>query len=269
MLVNQVIDPHPGGAVRPMSVMFCDIAGFTGLSERVGDGIIPILATYLDAMSREVNAHGGTIDKFIGDAVMAFWGAPANNPAHAIDACKAALACQRAIRDANLRDDYGQPLRIRIGINSGPMLVGNIGSEYRLNYTVIGDAVNVASRLEAANKDFGSEIMIGEETQRLAGDAILVRELDRLTVYGRQANLGIFELLGLSEGQPAPAWIAAYEAGLAAYRLRKFADAIVLFEKVLSVRDDSPTRTMIARCRELLTQPPDEDWEPVLAKRTK
>jgi adenylate cyclase len=119
MLVGQVIHPHPGGAVRPMTVLFTDIAGFTGLSERLGDGIIPILSSYLDTMSREVNAHRGTIDKFIGDAVMAFWGAPASNPAHAVDACRAALACQRAIRMLELRDDRGRPLKIRIGINSG------------------------------------------------------------------------------------------------------------------------------------------------------
>ena len=269
MLVGSAIDPHPGGAIRSMTVMFSDIAGFTGLSERVHDGIIPILSTYLDAMSREVNAYGGTIDKFIGDAVMAFWGAPATNAAHALDACRAALACQSAIRSANLHDDRGQPLTIRIGINSGPMLVGNIGSEVRLNYTVIGDAVNVASRLEAANKDYGSQIIIGEETRRLAGDAITVRELDRLTVYGRQANLRIFELVGLADGQPTPAWIESYEAGLAAYRARTFADAIGLFEKVLASRDDVPARMMLARCRELLDAPLNEDWQPVLTKQSK
>jgi adenylate cyclase len=249
MLVGQIVDPHPGGAVRPMTVMFSDVAGFTGLSERLGDGIIPILSTYLDTMSREVNAHGGTIDKFIGDAVMAFWGAPATNPAHAVDACKAALACQRAIRISELQDDRGRPLKIRIGINSGSMLVGNIGSDVRLNYTVIGDAVNVASRLEATNKDFGSEIIIGEETRRLA--------------------LRVFELIALADDQPRPRWISGYEVGLAAYRARNFTNAISLFEKVLSVRDDPPTRIMIERCRTLLANPPGDEWEPVLAKQTK
>ena len=110
---------------------------------------------------------------------MAFWGAPSPNPDHAADACRAALACQQAIRAADLQDDAGRPLRVRIGINSGNVLVGNIGSELRLNYTVIGDAVNVASRLEGANKAYGSQIIIGEETRRLAGDAIQVRELDQ------------------------------------------------------------------------------------------
>ena len=114
----------------------------------------------------QIQNQGGTIDKFIGDAVMAFWGAPAPNPDHAVDCCRAALACQRAVEEAGLVDDHGQPIKIRIGINSGDMLVGNIGSEVRLNYTVIGDAVNIASRLESTNKVYGSTIIIGPETRR-------------------------------------------------------------------------------------------------------
>jgi adenylate cyclase len=204
-LVGEGAEARLGGAVRPMSVMFVDMAGFTGISERMGDRIIPLLSRYFDLISAEVQAHGGTIDKFIGDAVMAFWGAPASNPHHAIDCCRAALSCQRAMRHGGLVDDLGQIIRIRIGINSGEMLVGNIGSEVRLNYTVIGDAVNIASRLEGANKIYGSEIIIGPETRRLAGEAISVRELDEITVKGRTAGLKIYELLGMSgEGGSSP-----------------------------------------------------------------
>jgi adenylate cyclase len=204
-LVGEGAEARLGGAVRPMSVMFVDMAGFTGISERMGDRIIPLLSRYFDLISAEVQAHGGTIDKFIGDAVMAFWGAPASNPHHAIDCCRAALSCQRAMRHGGLVDDLGQIIRIRIGINSGEMLVGNIGSEVRLNYTVIGDAVNIASRLEGANKIYGSEIIIGPETRRLAGEAISVRELDEITVKGRTAGLKIHELLGMSgEGGSSP-----------------------------------------------------------------
>jgi len=106
-LVSEGIEPSPGGSIRNLTVLFADIAGFTGLSERLGDQIIPLLSSYLDTMSREVSRHGGTIDKFIGDAVMAFWGAPAANADHAVDACRAALACQRALRASGLTDDSG------------------------------------------------------------------------------------------------------------------------------------------------------------------
>jgi len=270
-LVSEGIEPSPGGSIRNLTVLFADIAGFTGLSERLGDRIIPLLSSYLDTMSREVSSHGGTIDKFIGDAVMAFWGAPAANSDHAFDACRAALACQRALRASGLTDDGGRPLTVRVGVNSGDMLVGNIGSEFRLNYTVIGDAVNIASRLEGANKEYGTEIIIGEETRRLAGDRIHVRELDRLMVYGRAGGIAIYELLGVAEdGAALPDWAALYERGLAAYRSRDFAKAASFFQQVLDVRtSDQPGRMMLERCRNYLTSPPGDDWEATNAMKAK
>jgi adenylate cyclase len=271
ILVSEGIEPRPGGSVRTLTVMFADIAGFTGLSERLGDQIIPLLSSYLDTMSREVSAHGGTIDKFIGDAVMAFWGAPAANADHAVDACRAALACQHALLASGVTDDSGRPLRVRIGVNSGEMLVGNIGSEFRLNYTVIGDAVNIASRLEGANKEYGTDIIIGEETRRLAGDRIHVREIDRLMVYGRAGGIAIYELLGVAEaGTVPPAWVAQYDSGLAAYRTRSFADAIRFFQQVLDARSsDQPARMLVERCREYLKSPPGDDWEATNAMKAK
>jgi adenylate cyclase len=270
-LVNKGVEPRPGGSTRPMTVVFADIAGFTGLSERMGDRIIPLLSSYLDLVSGEINSHGGTIDKFIGDAVMAFWGAPAATPDHAVKACGAALACQRAVRDCGPVDDQGHRLKMRIGINSGDMLVGNIGSDVRLNYTVIGDAVNIASRLEGAGKEYGTEIIIGEETRRLAGADIHVRELDRLTVYGRSGGLQIYELLAMAEnGSAAPRWVALYEAGLACYRTRNFAAAIDCFEQALGERgDDPPSRIMMERCRGFLKTPPEVDWQATNAMRVK
>lgn len=270
-LLREGVEPHPGGSVRTLTVLFADIAGFTGLSERLGNQIIPLLSSYLDTMSREVSAHGGTIDKFIGDAVMAFWGAPMANPDHAVDACRAALACQRALRESGSNDDGGHPLKVRIGINSGDMLVGNIGSEVRLNYTVIGDAVNVASRLEGANKEYGTQIIIGEQTRRLAGDRIRVRELDRLMVYGRAGGIAIFELLDVAEpGADPPGWVALYEAGLAAYRARDFAGAMIFFQKLLDVRpSDRPARIMLERCSQFLKSPPGEEWEATNAMKVK
>jgi adenylate cyclase len=260
-----------GGAVRPMSVMFIDLAGFTGMSERLGDRIIPLLSRYFDAVSTQIQATGGTIDKFIGDAVMAFWGAPAPNPEHAVDCCRAALACQRAMAEVGLVDNHGAPVKIRIGINSGDMLVGNIGSEVRLNYTVIGDAVNIASRLESTNKVYGSTIIIGPETRRLAGNRIVVRELDRLAVYGRAGGLQIYELLDMAdEAGGAPDWAKAYEAGLASWRAREFTAAITAFEQVKQIRnDDAASSVMIERCREELENPSGEEWDGTTVAKSK
>ena len=208
-------------------------------------------------VSTQIQDCGGTIDKFIGDAVMAFWGAPAPNPDHAVDCCRAALACQRAVEEAGLVDDHGDKVKIRIGINSGDMLVGNIGSELRLNYTVIGDAVNIASRLESTNKSYGSTIIIGPETRRLAGDRIVVRELDRLAVYGRAGGLQIYELLGMAgECEDVREWVAAYEAGLAAWRTGDFPGAIGHFEAAANAK---------GRCRVIpddrALQAPDRESE--------
>ena len=260
-----------GGAVRTMSVMFVDLAGFTGMSERLGDRIIPLLSRYFDCVAVQIQNQNGTIDKFIGDAVMAFWGAPSPNPDHAVDCCRAALACRRAMEEAGLVDDHGERVRIRIGINSGDMLVGNIGSEVRLNYTVIGDAVNIASRLEGTNKAYGSTIIIGPETRRLAGKSIVVRELDRLAVYGRAGGLQIYELLGMADEFDAkPDWVDSYESGLAAFRAHDFTAAIAAFEKVLEIRKhDAASLAMIDRCRQQLENPSSEAWDGTTVARTK
>jgi adenylate cyclase len=259
-----------GGAVRPMSVMFIDLAGFTGMSERLGDRIIPLLSSYLDVVSAQIQESGGTIDKFIGDAVMAFWGAPSPNPDHAIDCCRSALACMRAVEQAGLTDDHGARVKIRIGINSGDMLVGNIGSEVRLNYTVIGDAVNIASRLESTNKNYGSTIIIGPETRRLAADRIVVRELDRLAVYGRAGGLRIYELLGMAgECEDLRDWIAAYEAGLSAWRAGDFGGALRHFEQAAKCRSDAASLLMIERCKHQIENPTAEGWDGTTVARTK
>ncbi len=269
-LISDGTGARLGGAVRPMSVMFVDLAGFTGMSERLGDRIIPLLSRYFDSVSVQVQRHGGTIDKFIGDAVMAFWGAPALSPDHAIDCCRAALACQRAVRESGLVDDEGRAVKIRIGINSGDMLVGNIGSEVRLNYTVIGDAVNIASRLESTNKLYGSQIIIGPETRRLAGKHVSVRELDRLAVYGRTGGLQIYELLGMAdEFSDSSGWVAFYEAGLASYRARDFTAAIRDFEKVQNIRKDDASSIMIERCKQQLETPTGDGWDDTTVALTK
>jgi adenylate cyclase len=262
-LVAQGVEAKPGGARRTLTVMFTDLAGFTSLSERLMEGIVPVLSRYLEETSSAVVAHRGTIDKFIGDAVMAFWGAPMANPDHAADACAAALAAVRRLAAG------GSRLRMRVGINTGMVLVGNIGSSDRLSYTVIGDPVNLASRLEAVNKRYGTEIILGEETRDAAGEAIVVRRLDRIAVYGRAGGTVVYELLGLA-GEPVPPWVEPYEAGLDAYEARSWADAIPLFEKVIALKGaDRPSDILIARCRDLVANPPSADWQPVVALHSK
>jgi adenylate cyclase len=267
-LVARGVEARPGGHQQVLTVLFTDIVGFTGLSERLGDAIVPVLSEYLELASAAISAHRGTIDKFIGDAVMAFWGAPAPNDQHAVEACAAALEFRRQLqlRRRETARSGSAPLRIRVGINTGRMLVGNIGSSERLSYTVIGDAVNVASRLEAVNKRYGTGILIGEETRAAAGDAILVRRVDTVTVYGRMQEGAIYELLDLAEKGSAglPEWVRTYEAGLDAYTRRDWTGAIERFEAVIAMRgEDRPSEIFIERCRAFLACPPPEDWTAV------
>ena len=270
-LLSQGVEAKPGGSMEELTVMFIDVAGFTGLSERMGDRVVPLLSRYLDAASEVIVANGGTIDKFIGDAVMAFWGAPTAQQDHAVRCCRAALACRKAIEAAGIKDDHGHPLQVRIGINSGRMLVGNIGSELRLNYTVIGDAVNVASRLESANKHYGTLILIGAETRRLIRDGFITREIDSIVVYGRTEGLAVYELIGLAgvSGENT-AWIASYEEGLSKYRRRDFSGAIIHFEAVLNRRPhDWPASLLLERCKCLQQSGVNEEWSSVATLKAK
>jgi len=264
LLLRQGIEAKPGGSMQELTVMFIDVAGFTGLSERMGDRVVPLLSRYLDVASEVIVANDGTIDKFMGDAVMAFWGAPTAQQDHALLCCRAALLCRQAIETAGIADDNGQPLQIRIGINSGRMLVGNIGSELRLNYTVIGDTVNVASRLEGVNKQYGTQILAGAETKRLVGNALMTREIDSIAVYGRTEGLAVHELIGLSDQTSDHPWLANYEEGLVKYRHRDFSSAIESFKAVLSVRpQDGPAALMVDRCRSLMQSGIDDGWSSI------
>jgi adenylate cyclase len=274
-LVSRGVEARPGGRQQTLTVMFTDLAGYTRISERLGDCVVPLLTEYLEVVSAAVLGRGGTIDKFIGDGVMAFWGAPVPNERHALDACAAALECQRLLASQRAAAEHsgGTPLRMRIGINTGRMLVGNIGSHERLSYTVIGDPVNVASRLEPLGKLYGVNIIIGEETRIAAGDAIIVRRLDRVAVYGRSGGLAIYELLRLAEDAKTatPEWVRTYEAGLAAYEDRRWSEAIGFFEATAAIRStvDCPSEILMERCRSCLTDPPCSDWIPISVLESK
>jgi adenylate cyclase len=267
ILIREGIEAKRGGSTQPLTVLFTDLAGFTGLTEAAPDKIVDILGDHLDFMSRIVAAHAGTVDKFIGDSVMAFWNAPTSNPQHALSACKAALACRAAF----LQSTQGMQamtlgkVGLRIGVNSGAALVGNIGSHDRLNYTAIGDVVNVASRLESLNKRYGTDILIGESTRAEAGEDIVARRVDKVAVYGRRGGIAVYELLGLTETRAALgdlSWIAQYDAGFERYLNRDFAGAIAAFREADRLRGrDEASRRMILRCERYIEQAPPADWD--------
>ncbi len=258
-LFAQGLEARPGGETRELTILFMDLANFTRISEALGDRVIELLGDYLSEMSMQIERERGTIDKFIGDGIMAFWNAPLSVPDHAMAACRAALACQRRLAELRASSD-GMKLEARIGLNSGAVLVGNIGSRDRLNYSAVGDPVNVASRLEALNKLYGTEIMLGEETAAPVRDRAILRELDRVAVFGRIGGVRIFELVALDG--TAPAWIAPYEAGLAAYRSRLWDEADSLFGRVLALKPgDKAAALMCTRIAAYRQNPPPADWD--------
>ena len=256
------------GEVRELTVFFSDIAGFTTYAEtRTPHELVEMLGRYLDEVTTVVAAHEGTVDKFLGDGVMAFWGAPAETPGHAALACEAAVRIQRRLAASPVTS--GTPLATRIGLASGEVLVGNIGSHERMNYTVMGDVVNLAARLEALNKQYGTAIMIAEPTYRAAAERIVARPVDVVAVKGKARAVRVYEVLGLaSDGGPdadlARALARHAEHGLERYLARDFADAIRAFEAVLLLRpDDGPATRFIERCRALAAEPPPTDWDGV------
>ncbi|WP_174840420.1 MULTISPECIES: adenylate/guanylate cyclase domain-containing protein [unclassified Ruegeria] len=261
MLVAEGIKTQPGGDIKRISVLFCDVAGFTGMSEKLGPNVVQLMEPFFSAAASAITHNGGTIDKFIGDAVMAFWGAPRNDSNHAEHACRAALDLVASVDASGIEDEAGNPLRVRIGLNSGEALVGNIGSEQRLNYTAIGDVVNVASRLEGSNKDYGTLILIGPETRRQAADSIVVRELDTLNLSGRTEEIVVYELFAMRDALDGPiAWINAYEQGLAHYRAGQLQKAIAAFEAADQARNGDPASVaMKARAQSLLDRSLAED----------
>lgn len=260
-----------GGERRDLTVFFSDVAGFTTLSEKLApEELSELLCEYLSRMTEIVLSSQGTLDKYEGDAIMAFWGAPLLQPDHAHRACLAALECHSTL--AKIREDFkkrGWPdLHARIGINTGEMVVGNMGSRERFDYTVLGDNVNLGSRLEGANKEFGTWIMISENTYRLVKNEMSVRELDMIRVKGKETPVRVYELLArkgdLSE--ETTKIVEYFRKGLSLYRERKWREAIEIFEKLT---EDSPSKVFLNRCTQLLKSPPPEDWDGVWVMRTK
>ncbi|MGQ9689053.1 MAG: CHASE2 domain-containing protein [Desulfobaccales bacterium] len=258
-----------GGERRRLTVFFSDLAGFTTLSERLSpEEVVSLLNDYLSRMTDIILAEEGTVDKFEGDAIMAFWGAPLEQEDQALRACRAALEQQAALVELNRRStERGlPPLTVRIGLHTGEAVVGNLGSQKRFDYTVIGDTVNLASRLEGLNKFYGTFILASETTAAECGDDILFREVDRVAVKGRATPVTVYQPLGCRNNlrPELTALSQKFSLALTAYRQRKFSEAGVLFEQILVQHpDDGPARVFLERCRRFQTAAPPPEWDAV------
>lgn len=265
-----------GGERREATVFFSDLAGFTDLSEKLRDQperMVEVVNAYLEDTSECLHNHGAYVDKYIGDAVMAVFGVPAALPDHALAACRAALEARQALARINTRyAALGVELEVRIGLNTGEMIVGNLGSSRKKNYTVMGDAVNLASRLEGANKEFGTNILLGETTARAVAGRMATRPLTRLRVKGKLLAVEVHELVGAPEDlTPAERdFLAAYNPGYAHFAARRFAEAAGDFGRALALRPaDAVTGELLRQAQRFAAQPPPPDWEPILILESK
>ncbi len=251
-----------GGERRPLTVMFTDLAGFTAASEAMEpEQVLHWLSDYFDAMSQAIHGHGGTIDKFIGDAVMAMWNAPVADPDHVANACRAMLACRAA---AGVLGRAGGPaLRTRMGLHTGTAMVGNVGSSDRMQYTALGAMVNLASRVEGLNKQFGTELLVTQPVAEAVGDRFLLRPFGPVVVVGASIPLPVYELLGAA-GDVAPG-LAQWHVAWAAWTARDWGAAETAFAACVTARpDDAAARLFRDHARAFRTRPPAADWDGAL-----
>jgi adenylate cyclase len=263
-----------GGERREITVMFTDLAGFTDLSETMEVvKLAQVINLYMEAMSDEIVRQDGYLDKYIGDAIMSFWNGLVDQPDHAARACRAALGVKR--RELEIAPELQKLVEARIvtriGVNTGPMAVGNLGSSRKLSYTVLGDAVNLGARLEPANKIYGSEVIISQTVAEQVRGQFVIRELDLLRVKGKQRPMGVYELL--AEGPPTPelrARVERYADALAHYRAQRWNDAEGSLLRLLrDFPDDAPAASLLKRVAKLRHEPLEPDWDGVYVAKEK
>jgi adenylate cyclase len=271
-------DPHeyirPGGEVKDLTVMFSDIRDFTTLSEGLTpDDLVQLLNQYFSAMTDILFRNLGTLDKYIGDAIMAFWGSPYPQRDHASGACRCALEMIAGLEELNRKwaEQGRRQISIGIGLNTGPVNVGNMGSDKRLAWTVMGDNVNLASRLEGMTKQYRSRVIISESTYTEVAHQFVAREVDRIRVKGKKQPVVIYELLApISEHQAYSTLLTQYNAALSAYRSQNWREAAGKFGELLAVYpDDGPTQVLLQRCIEFMEEAPDPDWGGVYVIKSK
>ncbi|RMF98281.1 MAG: adenylate/guanylate cyclase domain-containing protein [Candidatus Schekmanbacteria bacterium] len=278
-VVNEVTkDPSKlklGGEEKPLTILFSDIRGFTSISEALTPvELVHLLNEYFNEMTYVITEqNGGTLDKFIGDAIMAFWGAPVEIENHAEKACLSALGMMEGLK--KLREKWDKegkpPVDIGIGINTGNVVVGNMGSDRRFDYTVMGDGVNLASRLEGINKTYGTNIIISEFTEKEIPEYFIRREVDLVRVKGKLKPVKIYELMGTTENENGLIEKASlFIEGIKLYEKRKWKEAKEIFKAVIEkYPNDGPSKVYIERCSAYEISPPPEDWDGVFVMTTK
>lgn len=264
-----------GGVKKEMTVLFSDIRGFTTLSEGLNpEELTNLMNKYLTEMTNIVLAADGVLDKYIGDALMAFWGAPLPQPRHAERACSSALAMIKKLEKLNREKAWpeGREIKIGIGINTGEMVVGNMGAEKRFDYTILGDAVNLGSRVESINKQYGTKIIITEFTKSKISDEFVTRYLDKVAVKGKSEPVNIYELvcwrrdLELQQKEV----IELYEEAFEFYQKKKWGRAMEMLKKISKLMpDDLATKNLIERCEYYKKEPPEKGWDGTWVMNTK
>ncbi len=265
-----------GGERKNITAMFTDLVGFSTISENLSpEALVRLLNEYLTEMTDIILRNDGTVDKYIGDAIVAFFGAPISCDNHHLQACITALEMQSKLRELTpLWLEKGYPeLKMRIGINTGEMVVGNMGSRQRMDYTVMGDAVNLASRLEGVNKQYGTKILISHHTYEKIVDDLICREIDSIRVVGKDTVTTIYEVIGKKEDMSESnikLMLEYYKEGLAYYRQGNWDNAAEAFNRTLHVvPQDKPSHVFINRCIEYSKNPPKISWDGVYEMKSK
>ena len=268
--VLSYLEENPGsfsvrGHSAETTVFFSDVSGFSAISETLSPGeVTSILNTYLTPVTDSIMEHGGYVDKYVGDGIMAVWGAPYPKADHAAAACESALEQQGLVTDLNgeLEHDFGVTMRVRMGINSGLVTAGNVGSQKKFQYTVVGNTVNLAARLETANKEFGTSIVIGEDTRRLAGAGFVTRPLGEIVCAGKREVVQVHELVGVRDGvgQAMLEVLALYEEALGYFYHREWAQCLAILDAVLARGSDGPSSRLRERAAKHQAKEPPDDW---------